>query len=209
KHFDPSKVVITGNPIRTFTLPPTAEARERLGLDPARPTLLSLGGSLGALRINEALEAQLEAIIESGVQLIWQCGKRYHAALAARVPQHPQIKLMPFIEDMAAAYAAADLIISRAGGSTISELIALEKPSVLVPSPNVSEDHQTKNALSLSEKGAARLVKDVEAYTELVPVALDILRNPEILAQLQSGIAAMEKHDAAREIVDEIMKHLK
>ena len=209
RYFDASKIVVTGNPIRRFDLPPVVEARERLGLDPERPTLLSLGGSLGALRINEALEAQLDTLIAAGVQLVWQCGKRYHAALAARIPAHPQVKLLPFIEDMAAAYAAADLIISRAGGSTISELIALEKPALLVPSPNVSEDHQTKNALSLSEKGAALLIKDADALTQLIPTALDVLSRPSALADLQQGIAAMDKHDAAREIVDEIMRYVK
>jgi UDP-N-acetylglucosamine--N-acetylmuramyl-(pentapeptide) pyrophosphoryl-undecaprenol N-acetylglucosamine transferase len=207
-YFDASKTVVTGNPIRSFTLIDRNTAAQQLGLDPAKPILLSLGGSLGALRINQALQQTLHLITEGEVQLVWQCGKRYHERLQAEVPSHPHIKLSAFIDDMALAYAAADLVISRAGGSTISELIALSKPSVLVPSPNVSEDHQTKNALSLSEKQAAVLVKDADAIAHLLPTALAILGDPERLAQLTQRITAFEKHDAAREIVDEIFEAL-
>ena len=208
KYFDASKTVVTGNPIRSFQLTDRAEAAQTLGLDPAKPILLSLGGSLGAMRINQALQQNLSLITESEVQLCWQCGKRYYERLRAEVPQHPQVKLDAFIDDMAVAYSAADLIISRAGGSTISELIALSKPSVLVPSPNVAEDHQTKNALSLSEKDAAVLVKDSDAIEQLLPTALRILQDDNQLTHLTNHITAMEKHDAAREIVDEIYGEL-
>ena len=209
KYFDGSKTVVTGNPIRSFTLIDRDEAVRKLDLDPAKPVLLSLGGSLGALRINEALKTQLSLITDSEVQLVWQCGKRYYERLRAQVPEHPQVKLSAFIDDMAVAYSAADLIISRAGGSTISELIALSKPSLLVPSPNVAEDHQTKNALSLSEKDAAILVKDSDAVEHLLPTALDVLQHLERLTALTQHITAMEKHDAAKEIVDEIYRELK
>ena len=209
KYFDSSKTVVTGNPIRSFSLIDRDEAVRKLGLDPTKPVLLSLGGSLGALRINQALLGQLDLITNSEVQLVWQCGKRYYERLKAQVPEHPQVKLSAFIDDMAVAYSAADLIISRAGGSTISELIALNKPSILVPSPNVAEDHQTKNALSLSEKGAAELIKDVEATEKLLPTALEILQDPQRLGQLTDQITAFEKHDAAKEIVDEIFAQLK
>ncbi|GAB4419621.1 MAG: undecaprenyldiphospho-muramoylpentapeptide beta-N-acetylglucosaminyltransferase [Bacteroidia bacterium] len=208
RYFDAAKTVITGNPIRRFDLPDPAQGRVALGLDPAKPTVLSLGGSLGALRLNQALEAQRHLLLDAGVQLIWQCGKRYYPELRDRIAPHPGLRLMPFIEDMAGAYAAADLIISRAGGSTISELIALSKPSVLVPSPNVAEDHQTKNARSLSDPGAAVLVLDAEATDKLVPETLAILQHPTRLAALRQAIAGMDKHEADREIVDEIFKHL-
>jgi len=208
KYFDKSKTVVTGNPIRTFELPDRETAAKKLGLDPAKPILLSLGGSLGALKINEALLATLDQVTESDVQLYWQCGKRYYERLAVQVPAHPQVKLAAFIEDMASAYAAADLIISRAGGSTISELIALSKPAILVPSPNVAEDHQTKNALSLSTKDAARLVKDVEVKEKLLPTALEILSDSTQLEELTAAITAFEKHDAAKEIVDQIFSEI-
>ncbi|MDX2285082.1 MAG: undecaprenyldiphospho-muramoylpentapeptide beta-N-acetylglucosaminyltransferase [Bacteroidia bacterium] len=208
RYFDPAKCIVTGNPIRAFALPDRETAIRSLGLDPAKPVVLSLGGSLGARRLNDALEAEHAQLLDAGAQLIWQSGRIYHESLQARVPAREGLRLMPFIEDMAAAYGAADLILSRAGGSTISELIALSKPSILVPSPNVAEDHQTRNALSLSEKGAALLIRDAEAQTALIPAALELLQNPGKLDALRSAIASMEKHDAAAEIVDEILKHL-
>jgi UDP-N-acetylglucosamine--N-acetylmuramyl-(pentapeptide) pyrophosphoryl-undecaprenol N-acetylglucosamine transferase len=118
---------------------------------------------------------------------------------------HPNIHLMPFITDMANAYAAADLIVSRAGGSTISELILLNKPSILLPSPYVAEDHQTKNANSLVERGAALLVKDIEAAEKLVPLAVEVLSKPEKLNALRAAITAIEKHDSANEIAREVL----
>jgi UDP-N-acetylglucosamine--N-acetylmuramyl-(pentapeptide) pyrophosphoryl-undecaprenol N-acetylglucosamine transferase len=208
RYFEASKSVVTGNPVRRFVLPPREEAVRSFGLDPAKPVLLSLGGSLGSLRLNQTWEAGASGLLDAGMQLLWQCGKRYHAALSASVAQRPGLKLLPFIEDMGAAYAAADLIVSRAGGSTISEMIALSKPSILVPSPNVAEDHQTKNALSLSERGAALLIKDSEARERLVPAARELFGDPARLASLQAAIEAMEKHDAAKEIVDEVLNAL-
>lgn len=209
KYFDKNKVVVTGNPIRKFELPARAEAAKQMGLDPDRPILLSLGGSLGARSINAAIEAQLPALTGANVQLVWQSGKRYYEELKSRVPAHKDVKLMAFIEDMATAYAAADLIISRAGGSTISEMIALSKPSILVPSPNVSEDHQTKNALSLADNGAAMLIKDVEAKEKLIPTALEIVQSQEKLEQISKAVRETEKHDAAKEIVDQIFSLIK
>lgn len=207
RHFDSAKTVVTGNPIRTFESVSRDVAAEKMGIDPQKATVLSLGGSLGALTLNRALEARLQAFIDADVQLLWQCGKRYYDQLLPRVPQHPNVRLLPFIEDMGAAYGAADLVISRAGGSTISELIALSMPSLLVPSPNVSEDHQTKNALSLSEKGAAILVRDKDALESLVAETLAVLKDPARMATLKAQIEAMEKHEAAAEIVDEIEKY--
>ncbi|MDX2250224.1 MAG: undecaprenyldiphospho-muramoylpentapeptide beta-N-acetylglucosaminyltransferase [Bacteroidia bacterium] len=204
KYFPEEKVIVTGNPIRTFQLLSREVAAVKLGLNPAKPILLSLGGSLGALTLNDALQQNLQKIIDADVQLVWQCGKRYYETLAPLIINHPNVKLLPFIDDMAAAYSAADLIISRAGGSTISELIALSKPAILVPSPNVAEDHQTKNALSLSEKDAAVLVRDKEAREKLVNEALAILSDKPRLILLTQKITSMEKHNAAKEIVDEL-----
>lgn len=206
KYFDAAKSKVTGNPVRdTLKHGDRAAGLKAFGLDPNKKIVLSLGGSLGAKTLNDALEKDLEKFIENDVQLIWQCGKRYYPQLKDRVKKHPLIKLMPFIEDMPSAYAVADLIITRAGGSTISELILLSKPSVMVPSPNVAEDHQTKNALSLVERDAALMVKDVEASEKLVPETLALLGDESRLAALQQGIENVEKHDAANEIAMEIL----
>lgn len=207
KYFSGDHVIVTGNPIREFETLSREEAAKRLGIDPNMPTILSLGGSLGAGPINEALKAQLGLLTAEGqnIQLVWQAGKRYYDSLRSEIAAHPRVKLMPFINDMAAAYSAADLIISRAGGSTISELIALNKPAMLVPAPQLAEDHQTKNARSLSDRNAAILVEQKDAQESLLPEAIALLNDKERLAQLQQGIEAIEKHDAAKEIVDEIM----
>lgn len=206
KYFDKNKCVITGNPIRDFSLIAKKEAAQKMGLSAEKTTILSLGGSLGAGKINEAIENNLQNIIDADIQWVWQCGKFYYENLKNRIPQHPNIKLMPFVEDMAAAYSLADLVVSRAGGSTISELIALSKPSILVPSPNVAEDHQTKNALSLVNVAAAVLVKDVETKENLVKTAIAIVQDKDRLSLLTKNIESVEKHDAAKEIVDEILK---
>lgn len=156
--------------------------------------------------MNSAWEANCEKLLDQGIQLIWQCGKRFHETLKPKVKEHPGLRLVPFIEDMANAYAAADLIVSRAGASTISELILLEKISILMPSPNVAEDHQTKNARSLVDVNAAAMVKDVDAEANLVDTVIEILTNEEKRNQLQAGINAVEKHDSANEIATEVLK---
>ena len=204
KYFKDYPTVETGNPIRKLSLLKKEEAATHFGLDPARPTLLNIGGSLGAASLNGALKIHLQKIIDSGVQLIWQCGKHYFDALQAEVPSHPYIKLLPFIENMEAAYSMADLVISRAGGSSLSELIALEKPAILVPSPNVAEDHQTKNALSLSEYQAAVLIQDKEAKKTLVSTALSYVKDANKLNTLKENLKKLEKYNSAERIVDEI-----
>lgn len=210
QYFDKAKSKVTGNPVRdVLRSGDRNKGLAALNLDGSRPVVLSLGGSLGAGTLNAAWEAGWKQLADKGIQLVWQCGKRFHEDLKARVPEHPNLRLLPFIEDMASAYAAADLIVTRAGGSTISELILLNKPAILIPSPNVAEDHQTKNARSLTDRGAALLVKDVEAATELPKVVLDTLQHPEKLKALQAGIAAVEKHDSAHEIATEILSLIK
>ncbi|MCB9234348.1 MAG: undecaprenyldiphospho-muramoylpentapeptide beta-N-acetylglucosaminyltransferase [Bacteroidia bacterium] len=209
KHFPGANTKVTGNPVRASLLTGTkAEGVKKLGLNPNKPVVLSLGGSLGAGTINRALEKHVNEFVRNEIQLVWQCGSRYYDELKPRIPHNTLIRLMPFIDDMANAYAAADVIISRAGASTISELILLNKPSIIVPSPNVAEDHQTQNALSLVERGAALMVKDVDAEEKLVNETVALLKSEIHLEKLRKGIEAVEKHDAAKEIVDEIYKIL-
>ena len=206
KYFPTDKSIVTGNPIRAFVPKEKTEGAAAFNLDPNKPILLSLGGSLGALSINNALQKTVQQALDADVQVIWQTGKRYIDRLEASVPAHPNLRMSAFIDDMAAAYGAADLVISRAGGSTISELIALEKPAILVPSPNVSEDHQTKNARSLADVGAAAMVHDSDAETKLISEALALLNDKTKLQTIQTNLTNIEKHNAAKEIVDEIMR---
>lgn len=204
------KTRVTGNPVRASLLQGKREdGLKAYGLDPAKPVVLSLGGSLGARAMNEAWEADAAALLDADIQLVWQCGKRYYEQLQPRVKEHPGLRLVPFIEDMASAYAMADVVVTRAGASTISELILLNKVSILMPSPNVAEDHQTKNAMSIVAQNAAVMVKDVEASEKLVPAVLDILKNEDKFKSLQAGIRATEKHDSALEIARELMKWTK
>ena len=207
QYFDPAKTKVTGNPVRADLIEGSrAGGIKRYDLRENKPVLLILGGSLGAKTMNDALEKSIPVLIKNDIQVVWQCGKRYYETLKHRVQMHPLIKLIPFIDNMADAYAMADLIVSRAGGSTISEIVMLSKPAILVPSPNVAEDHQTKNALSLSERGAAILVSDAEAPDQLVPAAMKLLSDPDEMEKLTKKIKSVRKHDAAKEIVDEIIK---
>lgn len=201
------KTRVTGNPVRaSLKAGDRSKGIAHYGLDPDKPIVLSLGGSLGARAMNDAWEAQCDKLLAADIQLVWQSGKRYYEALKPRVKEHPGLRLVPFIEDMANAYAMADVVVSRAGASTISELILLNKVSILMPSPNVAEDHQTKNAMSLAEKNASVMVKDVEATEKLVPTVLEILKDENKFKSLQAGIQATEKHDSAMEMANEVMK---
>jgi len=208
KYFPSQKVVVTGNPIRKMEIIARDEAAQILGFDPSKPIVLSVGGSLGARSINEAWLKHIHRLVEAEIQLLWQCGKRYHEALQPQIPTHPGIKLMPFIDQMNIAYSAADLVVSRAGGSTISELIALSKPAILIPSPNVAEDHQTQNALSLSERQAAVLIKDREIDMRLGDEIITLFTDTQKLQQLNQQLLAIEKHDSAKQIVEEILATL-
>ena len=164
-----------------------------------------IGGSLGALTLNTAVAESIPEIVKSGVQLIWQCGKRFdeRAKMVLEAADNPTcIKQMPFIARMDLAYKAADLVISRAGASSISELCLLGKPVILVPSPNVAEDHQTKNAEALSSKGAAILVRDAEARQRLMPCALSVVHDEESLTSMSREIAALAQRDSAARIAD-------
>lgn len=213
RFFPAEKIIKTGNPVRQNLLDAKvtkAEATESFGLDPKKRTVLVIGGSLGARTVNESILQHIEDIREAkDVQFIWQTGKYYseeiHMALAKEDPVE-NMKVTDFISNMDNAYAAADLVISRAGASSISELCLLKKPCILVPSPNVAEDHQTKNALALSTKGAAIFVKDSDARNELIPLALKTVVDDAQLASLSENVGKLAYHDSAKKIADEVVK---
>ena len=213
RFFPAEKIIKTGNPVRQNLLDAKVtktEATESFGLDPKKRTVLVIGGSLGARTVNESILQHIEDIRGTkDVQFIWQTGKYYseeiHMALAKEDPVQ-NMKVTDFISNMDNAYAAADLVISRAGASSISELCLLKKPCILVPSPNVAEDHQTKNALALSTKGAAIFVKDSDARNELIPLALKTVVDDAQLASLSENVGKLAYHDSAKKIADEVVK---
>lgn len=212
RFFDKEKIILTGNPVRQGLLRPTLgreEAVASFGLDPDKQTVLILGGSLGARTINQCLMNQLDKVRTSGVQFIWQTGKIYideARAAVARAGELPMLHVTDFISDMATAYSAADLIISRAGAGSISEFCLLRKPVILVPSPNVAEDHQTKNALALVNKNAALYVKDAEANSILLDKAIEAVGQPELLNNLSKNIAELAFTDSANVIAKEVIR---
>lgn len=226
KFFPAEKIIMTGNPVRQSLLTHLTSHEEAIGnfgLNPAKKTILILGGSLGARTINQTLTAELESICANfDIQFIWQTGKIYinqvrEAITAAtgepvrqpHIPAIPNLYVTDFIKDMAQAYVAADLVISRAGAGSISEFCLLHKPVILVPSPNVAEDHQTQNALALVNKGAAIFVKDAEANEKLLPTALETVTNAEKLKSLSENIAALALPDSATIIAKEVLKLIK
>ncbi|WP_418697207.1 undecaprenyldiphospho-muramoylpentapeptide beta-N-acetylglucosaminyltransferase [Bacteroides sp.] len=223
KFFPAEKIIMTGNPVRQNLLGHSIsheEAVKFFGLNPEKKTILILGGSLGARTINQTLTDGLELIrTNPDIQFIWQTGKIYIeqireaiTAVTGEAVRHPHINAIPnlyvtdFIKDMASAYAAADLVISRAGAGSISEFCLLHKPVILVPSPNVAEDHQTKNALALVNKDAAIYVKDVEAKEKLLPVALETIADAAKLKNLSENIAKLALPDSATIIAKEVLK---
>ena len=212
RFFDKNKIILTGNPVRQGLRnhqTTREEAIASFGLDPNKRTVLILGGSLGARTINQCLMNHLDKVKASGVQFIWQTGKIYIDEAQAAVTQAgelPMLHVTDFISDMATAYSAADLVISRAGAGSISEFCLLQKPVILVPSPNVSEDHQTKNALALVNKNAALYVKDSEANDQLLDKAIDAVNQPELLKNLSKNIAELAFTDSANVIAKEVIK---
>ena len=212
RFFPAEKIILTGNPIRQSLLETTvskAEATKSFGLDPEKKTILIVGGSLGARTINESVLGHLSEIETSGVQFIWQTGKYYSAEIDKRLRQVGQpdnLKVCDFISDMGTAYRAADLVISRAGAGSISEFCLLGKPVILVPSPNVAEDHQTKNAMALVDRQAALIVKDTEASEELIPLAITTANDDATLTSLHENILKMALPDSANIIADEVIK---
>lgn len=214
KYFPASKIVLTGNPCRQDLI--MSEENKKLGyeffqLNPNKKTILVVGGSLGAKTLNESIINSLDKISKSNIQIIWQCGKYYYndmqtLYLDGKIPEN--VHLYDFVSRMDYAYSVGDLIISRAGAGSISEFCILKKPVILVPSPNVAEDHQTKNAMALVEKNAAIFVRDSEAVDSLFSQALELVDNKEKLDELSDNIAKMSLPDAAEKIVDEIEKLL-
>ena len=212
RFFDKDKIILTGNPVRQGLRnhqTTREEAITSFGLDPNKRTILILGGSLGARTINQCLINHLDKVKDSGVQFIWQTGKIYideARTAVAQAGELPMLHVTDFISDMATAYSAADLIISRAGAGSISEFCLLQKPVILVPSPNVAEDHQTKNALALVNKNAALYVKDSEANDLLLDKAIEAVGQPELLKNLSKNIAELAFTDSANVIAKEVIK---
>lgn len=210
--FEKDKIILTGNPVRQGLLNSTVtreEAISSFGLDPDKKTILILGGSLGARTINQCVIANLEKIKSSDVQFIWQTGKIYFEQAKEAVDKAGEIPMLyvtDFISQMEKAYRAADLVISRAGAGSISEFCLLEKPVILVPSPNVAEDHQTKNALALVNKQAALYIKDSEAGDKLIETAIETVGKDGILKDLSENIAKLALPDSAAIIAKEVYK---
>ena len=210
RFFPKDKIKLTGNPVRQNLLEATIthdDAVRTFGLDPNKKTALIVGGSLGARTLNESMLQAWDTLKEANVQIIWQTGKYYYEQITTQLRgrELPNVHVCDFISNMDAAYAAADLVISRAGAGSISEFCLLGKAVILVPSPNVSEDHQTKNALALVNKDAALYVKDADATTQLIPLALNTVKDTNRLCSLRTNISALAYHNSADVIADEVI----
>lgn len=207
KFFPASKIVLTGNPIRTELLETQAKddsAFDFFNLDKGKPTVLVIGGSLGARTINESIAVACEELNKQNIQVLWQTGKSYIniANETIRSKALNNVQAHDFIYNMGYAYSVADVVVSRAGAISISELCSLKKPSILVPSPNVAEDHQTKNAMALVKEDAAIMIKDSEAKQRLGKVLLELLQNKEEQTVLANNIAKLSHTDAAKNIAN-------
>ena len=205
------KIIKTGNPVRKESVNiggKHMQALELYKLSAFKKTILVIGGSLGARTLNNSIMAGLDKIIAADVQIIWQTGKFYYKGIIEKLGEnyHPDIRMVEFLNRMDLAYAAADIIISRAGAGTIAELCVIKKPVILVPSPNVAEDHQTKNALALVQENAAVFVADRDAEAKLVDKALELLNDKETQKKLSDNIGKMAMPDADEVIAAEVMK---
>lgn len=205
QYFPAEKIALTGNPVRKDLVSSQADksaAAVHFGLDPGKPTVFVFGGSLGALSINEAMEANAGLLAEHPeIQVLWQVGKLYQERFGAgQTAALPNVQVRPFIDRMDLAYSLADLVVCRAGALTIAELQLLGKPAILIPSPNVAEDHQTKNARALVEKDAAVMLPNKDAAESIIRKSLDLLNDPEKRALLSGNMLKMAKPDAAEEI---------
>lgn len=210
RFFPSGKILLTGNPVRSAITEAAAisrsEACSELGVPSDRPVVLVVGGSLGARTVNEAVAASLDAARKAGAFILWQTGKYYAEQCAAIAAGHENtVKAVPFISRMDLAYRAADIVVSRAGAGTISELQILGKSAILIPSPNVAEDHQRKNAEALASRDAAVMILDSEACRELPSALTSLLDNPDALGRLGQNAAKMALHNADDKIVDRII----
>ena len=211
RFFPADKIMLTGNPVRQSLLQTTIsheDAVRTLGFDPSKKTVMLVGGSLGARTINESVLQHLDLVKSTDVQFFWQTGKYYSAEISERLKGEkiPNLKVTDFITDMGVAYKAADLVISRAGAGSISEFCLLGKPVILVPSPNVAEDHQTKNALALANRDAAIYVKDAEAPDKLLQLAIETVNDAARLKSLSENVLKLALPDSANIIAKEVIK---
>ena len=213
RFFPADRIVMTGNPVRQNLLDAKLskkEALEQLGLDPEKHTVLIVGGSLGARALNESVLSKISLIRQqTSIQFIWQTGKYYSKEIQERLAalkQPENLRVTDFISDMNVAYAAADLVVSRAGAGSISEFCLLGKPVILVPSPNVAEDHQTKNAMALVQKDAALYTTDAEAQQTLLPLAINTVLDKQLLSKLSTNILQLARPNASSDIADEVIR---
>lgn len=202
--FPAEKTVCTGNPVRPeiLKLPTKAEGLAHFGFDSSSPVVFITGGSLGARTINQSIQQQLQLLEEAGIQLIWQTGKNFQAS--TQKPE--QTKIYTFLKEMHLAYAASDLVVSRAGALSIAEIAVAGKASILVPSPNVTDDHQTQNALKITQIDGARLVKDSEAASTLVSTILNLCADSATLKNMQEAVSRAARPEATAAIVNEVEK---
>jgi len=208
RFFSSKKIIHTGNPVRQDLFDVAnikEEAINFFSLKTDTPTILALGGSLGALTLNESITNYLYKLEQENIQLIWQTGKSYYNTALKFSSGRQNVKVFDFIYNMNYAFAAADLILSRAGAGTISELCIVGKPAVLIPSPNVSEDHQTKNAMALVKENAAILIKDSDARNNLIPQTIELMRNQLLMKTLGANIFRLALPNAATEIANKIL----
>jgi UDP-N-acetylglucosamine--N-acetylmuramyl-(pentapeptide) pyrophosphoryl-undecaprenol N-acetylglucosamine transferase len=213
RFFPKQKIVLTGNPVRQDLVAMAdkakrKEAKDYFSLNPDKKTLLVLGGSLGSRRINELIAKEIVNFEAQGIQVIWQCGKFYFEQYK-HYAERENIQVLSFINRMDLVYAAADIVISRAGASSVSELCLVGKPVIFIPSPNVAEDHQTKNAQAIVDKKGAILLKEVELDTRFEAVFNGLLSNETLQTELSENILKLAKPDATKDIVEEIIKLIK
>ena len=212
RFFPKTKLVVTGNPVRSNIVAADenkrSEAMAHFKLNPASKTILVIGGSLGARAINESVLAGLQKLVDSGYQLLWQTGSFYFEEMKKRTSSYDlkNIRIMEFIKEMDLAYAAADVVVSRAGALSISELCLVKKPVIFIPSPNVAEDHQTKNAMALVNKNAALMMNENDAKENLASEAIQLLESDSEQEKLKNNIAALAKPNAVKDITKEIIK---
>ena len=223
RFFPADKIVMTGNPIRGIIVPATREMKEagvkEYGLDPSRKHIFVVGGSLGSSRFNQCMRKWISDGCPGidGVDVLWQCGKYYKKGvdefMAEQKARNPEVLRhvhhTDFVGRMELAYAAADVVVSRSGASSVSELCAAHKAVIFVPSPNVAEDHQTHNAMALVRKDAALIVKDADAMEKMIPTALDLLKDEARIAALEENAGKMALPDAAGKIAEEVYKLIK
>ncbi len=209
KYFPKKKLVKTGNPIRKDILEMNADksqAAQYFGLDSNKKTLAVIGGSLGAKTINQSVATFVEDLVKQDIQLVWQTGESYYNSLDDKYKNLPGIKVLPFVSRMDLLYTIADVVVSRAGALSLSELCTIGKPCILVPSPNVAEDHQTKNATVLADAGAAIMVADAEAKEKLATAVMSVLNDTEKQQTMRNNLLKMGQPDAAKIIAQEIIK---